>query len=236
MRNPLPAWGGTEPEPIERVKRLAPAAFHAEQFRAVTEEDYARTAEKHDEVDKAVATFRWTGSWYTVFISIDTQGRTGVSDELAGRVKDWVMRETLAGYDLEIQPPIYVPLDLEIDVCVARAYFRSDIEKELLDVLSSRDLPDGRRGFFHPNEFTFNQPLYLSGLYAAIEAVQGVDSAIVRRFKRLMDHDPEPLRPTTRHNIDRGRIDSARLEVLRLDNDPSFPENGMLRLTMLGGR
>src|SRR5207248_624532 len=74
IRNPLPAWGGIDPEPLERVKQLAPAAFHAEQFRAVTEDDYARAAEKHPQVAKAVARFRWTGSWLTVFVTIDPKG------------------------------------------------------------------------------------------------------------------------------------------------------------------
>lgn len=236
VRNPLAAWGGTAPEPVERVKRLAPAAFRAEQFRAVTEEDYARAAEKHPEVSRAVATFRWTGSWYTVFLSIDPVGRTGVSDALARSVRTWVTRYTLAGYDLEIQRPIYVPLDLEIDVCVCRDYFVGDVEEELTNVLSNRDLPDGRQGFFHPDRFTFAQPLYLSALYAAIEAVEGVDSALVRRFIRQTEPDPDPGRPATRRNLNRGYISSGRLEVLRLDNDPSFPENGVLRLNMLGGR
>jgi hypothetical protein len=32
-----------------------------------------------------------------------------------------------------------------------------------------------------------------------------------------------------------GVIRAARLEVLRLDNDPNFPEHGLLVLTMQGG-
>jgi hypothetical protein len=236
VRNPLPAWGGVAPEPLERVKQLAPPAFHAEQFRAVTEEDYARAAEKHPEVDRAVATFRWTGSWHTVFLSMDPRGRAEVSETLAADVRAWVTRYTLAGYDLEIQPPIYVPIDLELDVCVCREYFRSDVEEVLLELLSSRELPDGRPGFFHPDQFTFGQPLYLSALYAALEAVEGVSSVAARRFRRWTDPDPDPGRPTTRRNVDLGYLAMGRLEILRLDNDPSFPENGVLRLNLLAGR
>lgn len=236
VRNPLPAWGGVDPELIEQVKQLAPAAFHAEQFRAVTEEDYARAAEKHPEVSKAVATFRWTGSWHTVFLTIDPVGRTDVPPELEQRVKAWVTRYTLAGYDLEIDPPIFVPLEIEIDVCVAPDHFRAHVEEALLIALSSWVLPDGRRGFFHPDNFTFGQALYLSQLYAAVEAVAGVDSAVVTRFARRDDHDPEPARPITSQNLDRGYVSMGRLEVLRLDNDPNFPENGVLQLNMLGGK
>lgn len=236
VRNPLPAWGGTDPESVEQVKQLAPAAFHAEQFRAVTEEDYARAAGKHPEVSKAVATFRWTGSWHTVFLTIDPVGRTGVPPELEQRVKDWVTRYTLAGYDLEIEPPIFVPLEIEIDVCMAPGHFRAHVEEALLIALGNQTLPEGVRGFFHPDNFTFGQALYLSQLYAAVEAVEGVDSAVVQRLIRHGESDPEPDRPATRRNLDRGYIPMGRLEVLQLDNDPNFPENGVLRLNVLGGK
>jgi hypothetical protein len=43
-RNPLPAWGGTEPESIERVRQNAPSAFRVQE-RAVTPEDYATLAQ-----------------------------------------------------------------------------------------------------------------------------------------------------------------------------------------------
>lgn len=236
MRNPLPAWGGIDPQPIEQVKQLAPAAFHAEQLRAVTEADYARAASKHPEVSKAVATFRWTGSWHTVFVTIDPVSRTDVPLALQQRVKDWVTRYTQAGYDLEIDPPTFVPLEIEIDVCVAPDHFRAHVEEAVLVALSNQALPDGTRGFFHPDNFTFGQALYLSQLYAAIEAVEGVDSAVVTRFIRQDESDPEPNRPATRRNVDRGYIPMGRLEVLRLDNDSNFPENGVLRLNMLGGK
>jgi hypothetical protein len=36
--------------------------------------------------------------------------------------------------------------------------------------------------------------------------------------------------------IDDGSLAIGRLEIARLDNDPSFPERGTLRLTMRGGR
>lgn len=236
VRNPLPAWGGVDPESMEQVKRLAPAAFHAEQFRAVTEADHARVAEKHPLVAKAVAMFRWTGSWHTVFITVDPLGRSDLPAALQQSIKDWVARFTLAGYDLEIAPPTYVPLEIEIDICVCRDHFRAHVEEALLTALSSYRLPDNKLGFFHPDNFTFGQALHLSQLYAAVEAVPGVDSAVVRRFIRQDQDDPDPHRPATRRNLDQGWIDIGRLEVLQLDNDPNFPENGVLRLILRGGK
>jgi hypothetical protein len=228
VRNPLPAWGGTDAEPLERVRQLAPAAFHAEQLRAVTEADYARTAEKHPEVSRAVATFRWTGSWHTVFVTIDPEAGTDVSTELRQSVRDWVTRFTQAGYDLEISRPIFVPLEIEIEVCVSLEHFRGDVEEALLEALSDQTLPDGTRGFFHPANFTFGQPLYLSRLYAAVEAVEGVDSAVITKFQRFGK--------SANGELKQGFIPMDRLEIVRLDNDPSFPENGVLQLNMRGAK
>lgn len=228
VRNPLAAWGGIDPEPMAEVKQLAPAAFQAVQKRAVTAQDYALAAELHPEVARAVADFRWTGSWHTVFLTIDPLGQIGLPEELRQRVKAWVTHYTQAGYDLKINPPIYVPLEIEVDVCVKRTHFRADVKQALLAALSSKPLPNGQRGFFHPDNFTFGQSLYLSQLYAAIEAVTGVDSAEVTLFKRFY-HLPDG-------ELAKGTIPLDRLEVLRLENDPSFPEYGVLRLHMLGGK
>lgn len=228
IRNPLAAWGGTDAETIEQVKLLAPAAFRASQHRAVTEDDYAHAAELWPEVSQAVATFRWTGSWYTVFITIDPVGRNDVSPDLAQRVRDWVTSFTQAGYDLEINAPVYVALDIAIDICVAPYHFRGDVEQALLLALSNRALSDGTTGFFHPDHFSFGQPLYLSQLYAAVMAVEGVESASVTRFQRC--------REVAQHELEQGYIAMDRLEVARLDNDPNFPENGVLALNMGGGK
>ncbi len=227
VRNPLPAWGGTDPEPVAHAKRIAPVEFRAIQYRAVTEADYAEVAERREEVQKAVATFRWTGSWHTVFLSIDPRGTTVVSPQLHDDLLAWMTRFTQAGYDLELQQPIYVPLELLIDVCADRYHFRHDVEAAVLEALAT---------FFAPDNFTFGQKLYLSELYAAVTVADGVDSATVRRFARLRDDDPVPARPLTRANVDRGYIDADRLEILRLDNDPSLPENGSLAINMGGGR
>ena len=64
-------------------------------------------------------------------------------------------------------------------------HFRSDVERELFEYLSNRDLPDGRRGLFHPDNFTFGQPVYLSAIYAAAHQVTGVESVEVHTFQRL---------------------------------------------------
>jgi hypothetical protein len=228
VRNPLPAWGGIDPEPIIEVRQKAPAAFQTNTLRAVTEADYTRLASLHPELQSAVATFRWTGSWHTVFITIDPLDRSEVDETLEERVRQWMIRYTQTGYDLEIDPPVYVPLEIELDVCVDPGHFRGDVKETLLYALDNRLHASGENGFFHSNNFTFGQALYLSRLYAAVEAVEGVDSAEVKVFKRFSK--------LPNKEIEQGYIPMGRLEIARLDNDPSLPENGVLRLNLAGGK
>jgi predicted phage baseplate assembly protein len=238
IRNPLPAQGGLDPETIEQVRQFAPAEFRAEQFRAVVESDYAEAAKKLSDVAGAVASFRWTGSWYTVFVGIDPLdpqdlitepgGRTRLVPAFATRVRNFLTRYKLAGYDLEIRSAEYVPLELAFELCVKPDYFRADVAEAVRQALSSAVNADGTLGFFHPDKFTFAQSVYLSAIYAAIEAVQGVESAFVTLFRRFGKTDNGEL--------ESGVLPIGPWEIARLDNDPAFQENGVVRITAGGGK
>jgi predicted phage baseplate assembly protein len=227
VRNPLPARGGIEPESLETVRQNAPYAFRTQE-RAVTPEDYARVTERHPEVQRAAATFRWTGSWYTVFVTVDRLGGLPVDEAFEQEMRQHLERYRMAGYDLEIDAPRFVSLEIEMAVCVKPDYFRSDVKKALLEVFSDRILPDGRRGVFHPDNFTFGQPVYLSQLYTIAQAVAGVASVEIIKFQRQGTPSSEAL--------NKGKLELGRLEIARLDNNPNFPERGVFRLTLEGGK
>ncbi|MDE3084156.1 MAG: putative baseplate assembly protein, partial [Verrucomicrobiota bacterium] len=228
VRNPLSAVGGVDPESMEQVRQFAPQAFRIQE-RAVTAADWVEVAERHSEVQRAAAEFRWTGSWYTAFVTIDRLGGRAVTgDELfLSDMRRFLDQFRIAGYDLEINGPIFVPLDIALTICVAPRYFRGDVEEALLDALSARDLPGGRRGFFHPDNFTFGQPVYLSQLVAAAMNVTGVASVVVTTFQRYGKKANGELAA--------GVLSTAALEIARCDNDPNFPENGRLKLDLQGG-
>jgi hypothetical protein len=226
VRNPLPAAGGTDPEPVRQVKLYAPQAFRIQE-RAVTEADYAEVAERHGEVQKAKATFRWTGSWLTAFVTLDRKGGRALDDDFMQAMRDHLGRYRLAGYDLKINGPVFVPLELAMTVCAKPGYFRSEVKRALLEAFSNRDLSGERRGFFHPDRFTFAQPVYLSELYERALQVDGVASLSIttlNRFGKAVDQE-----------INKGLLETGRLEIVRLDNDPNFPENGKLEIEMVGG-
>jgi predicted phage baseplate assembly protein len=227
VRNPLPAVGGLEPESLQDVRQRAPVAYRVQE-RAVTEADYAEVTERRADVQRAAASFRWTGSWHTVFVTVDREAGAGLSDEFETDIRTHVERYRMAGHDLEVDSPQFVSLEIDLHVCVRTDHFRSDVERELLDVLSNRDLPDGRRGLFHPDLWTFGQPVYLSAIYGAAHQVTGVESVEVRTFQR--QGVPESTA------LDSGRLDMAALEIPRLDNDHNFAEHGRLTITLGGGK
>ena len=203
VRNPLPAGNGAAPETIAEFQQWAPEAFRAVQYRAVTETDYTGAVKLLPQVRSAVAGFRWTGSWYTVFIGIlptdpndlvmDSIGRVNLSPSLEQSVRSFLDGYRLTGYDMEIRPPQFLPLEIELLVCAAPGYFRSDVEQAVKAALSNQQLPDGTKGTFYPGNFVFGRPVYLSRIYAAVERVQGVDSLVVNKFRPFGQPDNAEL-------------------------------------------
>ncbi len=227
VRNPLPAAGGVDPETMAEIRRDAPQAFRTQQ-RAVTEADYAVAAELDSSVQRAAATLRWTGSWHTVFITVDRFDGLPLTPDFTAQLEREIEPRRMAGQDLEVDSPRYVALEIAMFVCVKPDYFRSDIEAALLDIFSSRTLADGRKGVFQPDFFTFGQTVYLSALYAAAQAVAGVASVQITTFQR------QGLAETS--GLANGFLAMNRLEIARLENDPNFPEHGLFTLELGGGR
>jgi hypothetical protein len=229
VKNILQAEGGEDLETINHVKFLAPKALRREQKRAVTEDDYVRAVEElNDKVSKAQALFRWTGSWYTVFITIDPKGEKEFDDELKNNVLAHISKYKLAGYDVEICKPEYVPLEIEINICVNPGYFKAHVKEALLQILSNKEFSNGKKGFFHPDNFTFGQSVYLSHLYQAIGEIEGINYAEIIGFKRFGK--------LACNEIDQGYISIAKTEIVQLNNDLNYPEKGVLKLNMMGGK
>jgi len=226
-RNPLPATGGTDPETNDQIRRRAPQAFLTQE-RAITMADYAAVTEMNPQVDRAVASLRWTGSWYTVFVAVEPQGGGNLTPTLQQSLKKNVERYHLAGQDLELDSPQYVSLQIELVVCVDPNYFQSDLQQALLQVLGSGISPNGQKGFFYPDNFTFGQSVYLSPIYAAARSVEGVLAVTAKTF--------QPQGVNSGQYLAAGEITVGPLQVARLANDPSYPNHGQLTLDMEGGK
>lgn len=224
LRNPLPAQGGVDPEPIEQVRMSAPHAFRKLE-RAVTEADYIELALRHPEVERAGAARRWIGGSAAVVLAVVRAGGRPVDAPFQRELGELLERSRLAGARLAIRGPRHVALHVALKVYRRPDRFWSTVQAALLDALGSGALDDGSLGFFHPSRFGFGEPVYLSRLLERMMRVPGVawvDSTREARaiFQRLGTLDTDSLI--------KGRIPIGPLEIARLDNDPARPEHGLL--------
>ena len=228
VRNLLPARGGTDAEPAAEAKLYAPHQFRKQLERAITAADYQTIAERNPKIQRASAALNWTGSWYEADVAVDPLGTEIASPDLLEDIEHYLEKFRRIGHDLEVLPARYVPIDLELQVCALPNFERAHVKAALLDVFSNRRLPGGKKGFFHPDNLTFGQGLYMSRIIAAAQFVTGVECVTVVRFQRLFE--PENF------EIKNGILPLAANEIAELDNDPNYPEQGQLVIDVRGGR
>jgi hypothetical protein len=233
VRNLLPAKGGIDSEPITEVKLFAPQTFRKTLQRAITPEDYAKLAENYTDeqgrkVQRAAASLQWMGSWYALVVAIDPLGKDRADEDFLQAITNYLSRYRRMGHDLEVVAARYVPLDIEMNICVLPHYLRGHVKAELIDRFSNRRLPDGSLGFFHPDNLSFGDSITLSKLVVAALGVSGVESVTVTKLQRLNE---EP-----NGELANGILPLKMQEIAQVDNDPNFTENGKLTLNVRGGR
>jgi len=221
VNNPLPAQGGREPESIDSVRLNLPGIFQ-KQERAVTPQDAKILAELMPDVRRANAVLRWTGSWYTLFLVAELLDDTPANKQ---RMRQAMERFRMAGSDMVFVQPVYVPLEITMNVTIQAGYSHANVHEALLEVFSNRLLPDGQRGLFAPENISFGQPVYLNSLLGAAHAVSGVEMVEIETFQRL---------GIPGNGLETGELMMDWLELARLDNDPVYPENGVLHLNIRG--
>lgn len=228
VTNPFPAKGGADRETDEQVRRRAPQEFRARQFRAVRPEDYQAAAKRLPWVSQAGTVFRWTGSWLTVFTTADPADSEQVTIDEHLELIDLLNRYRLAGYESYVPSPEFVSVDLIVSLCAAPDAFRADVKESVLTLLGTGTAPDGTLQFFHPDRFTFGSPLERSALEAAIQSAPGVAGVVSIDYRRRgITADFQPMPDT---------VTVATRQILRLDNDPSHPGNGSLKVLVGGGK
>ena len=230
VRNPLPAAGALAPERVEEAKLRAPHLLRQRLERAITPSDYAAIVKRDfaSKVQRAAAVLRWDGSGPEVLVAVDVYGHAEASGELLCVIERHLQRYRRIGHALRVVAARRVPLRLVLTICVKENHLRGHVKAALLDALGSRPLTSGRHGLFHPDNLSFGEGVSLSWIVVAAQAVEGVDSVHVTVFERLGDGPHGEL--------ESGLLPIEPMEVAQLDNDPDFPEHGLLTLNPEGGR
>ncbi len=228
VSNPFDVTDGRAPEPLAEVLRNAPEAYRARQLRAVTLADYIARAEEVPGIARAVASYTWTGSWRAVRLVLDPLGTTELAPELLDEVAAHLEAVRLIGEDLELRPPRFVPLKIELAVCLAPDAWREDVRDVIEQELSDGYTPDGRRALFHPDDWTFGQSLYRSQIAGRVQAIAGVEHILSLSMRRW--NAPTGGAATA------SELTAGFDEIFLVENDPDHIERGTVTVTLKGGR
>ncbi len=227
VTNPLAAVDGADPETPSEVRQQAPDAFRQVTFRAVRPADYAEAVERLPWVQRAGASFRWTGSWLTAYAAADPRGSFTITAAQRQEGERQLDRFRQAGRPAHLLDPVYANVDLMIAVCVAPSAYRGEVKERVLQALFGLQGVRPQPGFFSPDNFTFGTPLERSRLEAVIQNVEGVkavENMLLRRRGWFAWRVFSELTFAVAPN-----------EVIRVENNHLLPERGSVTLLMEGG-
>jgi hypothetical protein len=226
VRNPLAAAGGVDPETPLHIQQYAPFSFQT-QLRCVTAADYTAMAETLPGVERALGTLRWTGSWYTAFVSVEPVATWSYA--LRKSIKKSLNQMRMMGTDLKVEQADMVGLAIGLTICVAPGYFQGDVYAALWQVLVTGDSCAGTPGLLSSENFQFGATVYASPIIAAAQGVAGVLSVQLTTFARQESLPPQGT-PTP------VSLQMGPLEIPCCKNDPNNLDLGFLTLTLDGGK
>ncbi|WP_437733117.1 baseplate J/gp47 family protein [Sorangium sp. So ce1335] len=221
--NVLPGTGGLRPETRDAARLRIPASLrHGPTERAVSLADYADAAMTVEGVGRATAKLLG-GPFNAVLVLVDPEGQAELSEGLRRAVHDRIDALRMTGREHFVSAAEYVPIDVRLGICVEPGSLPHRVRAAVLAAL--RPGSSAHPGFFHPDRLSFSEALELGDLLAFVQRLPGVRSVKALRFRKLKvpsDKDVEP------------RITLAPTEVVRNDGDDDRPDNGKLKVLVVG--
>jgi len=156
-------------------------------------------------------------------------GRESLPPELAQHIAARLERYRRIGHDVAVIGACYVPLRVELFVCVLPEFLVAHVETELRDRFSAGLRRDGTPGLFHPDRLRLGAPVFVSVLLAEAQAIAGVAHVEVVTLARVDGGKPGDV-PAD------GVLHLAAREIAQVDNDPDHPDHGSIAFTLGGGR
>lgn len=170
VMNEKAASGGADAEPTAEAARQGPARFRS-MGRAVTAADFEAHARSFG-IQKVRAR---AGAWNRVVLHIAPAGGGLPSDTLKNDLIAYFDSKRLLTSIVEVADPKYVPVTIAGRLTVEPGHFQSQIQQRARDVI---------RALWAFDEVDFGDTLYISKIYEAIEAIEGVAAVVVTVFSR----------------------------------------------------
>jgi len=233
--NPLTGTGGADREREDEVKVNVPATMRAFD-RAVSLEDYAALACTCSGVAKARAFWERRDPSDSTGRRRLEQPRISLTVAATDRtpplqaVFKTALRAFLDARRDPNQPLVIadftpVSVDLAINIQPDPDLLPEKVLADVAAALSATRNPDGSYGLFAFDRLDFGMSLHLSDIYATVQAVPGVNAALVTCFQRTPDNPSAPCSQVETHIFIRNT------EILRCENDPTDPTRGTLTVT-----
>jgi hypothetical protein len=178
-------------------------------------------------VEQAVGTIRWTGSWYTAFVSVEPVDPW--TKALKRTIKTTLNQLRMMGTDLVVEQAKMVGLNIGLTICVGPGYFQGDVYAALWQLLVTGNSCTGTLGLLSAGNFQFGATVYASPIIAAAQSITGVVSVQLTTFAR-QDAPPLPGTPPPT------QLTMGPLEIPCCDNDPNNLDHGLLTLILDGGK
>jgi hypothetical protein len=249
-------WRGN-PHAMAQAKRTGPRNIHT-QKRMVTTDDYALRLREHPLVVQAHAWKEWSGSWFTLRLSVIATANMVLDAVPADIEYTQEQKDKIESFHegVGLKPPDLITVPLPSVRMILRPYidaFRMVGQEVVLQdpvyvgvYISfsiklgpnhfqseirhaiAQALGHGPGGFFMPGKHGFGEDIYASDLIQALMALDGIEHVCLNRFKRVGSQFPDRVKD--------GFITLDGLEVVICNNDADQPANGYYRLKLHGGR
>ena len=235
VTNPLPANGGADQESISQIRVNAPASVRT--FgRAVSVDDYAAIALSYPGIAKATASFVLRDDNLKaipqpyIALTVATSDRVPLALQpgLKAKLRTFLDQRRDPNVPLRILDftPVYVDvaLAIQIDDRSPRQATLTAAQQALNPVVN----PDGTPGYFAFERLQFGESIHLSAVYAAVQNIAGVQSAVIGTLRRMDLDAADP-------SVVRDDIFIRPREIAVIGNDPAQPLQGQLVITAQGG-
>ncbi len=168
--NPAPATGGADAERSDEAVLRGPQLFKAQE-RAVTAKDYEAHAKAFG-VGKARAR---SAGWNRVELFIAPVGGGQPTDTLKEDLRNYFEERRIMTTLLDIMDPTYINLCIRGTLAIDAYHFTEQVQQRVSAAIADLLAFD---------KVNFEDTIYLSKVYEAIEAIDGVDSVFVERLAK----------------------------------------------------
>jgi predicted phage baseplate assembly protein len=185
VTNPLPTAGGVDPDSAEQIRAKAPTSLNTFD-RAIGPSDFALLALTFGDVAKASASWQPDGGTPHVRLTVALADHSPLlpGSAFARQLRTFLGSRAAPGMMIRLRGYTSVEVDVAIELELDDGAPRTATLAAVRAALDPGQNPDGSFGFFAFERLALGQPILLSAVYAAVQAVGGVRAAYVTTLRR----------------------------------------------------